>query len=150
MINHWSLIINDLKLKVKKEYYIYPLLSLVSDFGEWCECDVWGDNATGSETFLPGGSLGLFIGFSFFALWDIFKDCATVGILSAKWYLLWLKWDILDNVGYIQENQKKINCQSYAQYILSESKFVKDPSWCVSITLNQTLPVNGTLIEGHQ
>ena len=36
------------------------------------------------DGFMKGGSLGLFIGFSFFALWDIFVDFATVGILSPK------------------------------------------------------------------
>ena len=39
---------------VLKEFFVYTFFSLVSDFG---------------------GSLGLFIGFSFFALWDIVKDC---------------------------------------------------------------------------
>ena len=38
---------------VRKEYYIYPLLSFISDIG---------------------GSLGLFVGFSFFMVWDIMKD----------------------------------------------------------------------------
>ena len=43
------------------------------------------DHAVSETIYLiSGGSLGLFIGFSFFALWDIIKDCATVGILSAK------------------------------------------------------------------
>jgi len=40
---------------VKKEVYNYDFVSMVSDFG---------------------GSLGLFVGFSFFALWDYIKDCA--------------------------------------------------------------------------
>ena len=43
---------------VLKEFFVYTFFSLVSDFG---------------------GSLGLFIGFSFFALWDIMKDCLLFG-----------------------------------------------------------------------
>ena len=43
---------------VLKEFFVYTFFSLVSDFG---------------------GSLGLFIGFSFFALWDIVKDCLVFG-----------------------------------------------------------------------
>ena len=39
--------------RVRREVYVYSILDLVSDFG---------------------GSLGLFIGFSFFSLWDTAKD----------------------------------------------------------------------------
>ena len=43
----------NLATRVRKEVYVYSFLDLVSDFG---------------------GSLGLFIGFSFFSLWDTAKD----------------------------------------------------------------------------
>ena len=77
---------------MKKEYYIYPLLSLVSDFGELFlhngvgvkDPDVRIKKRNGLLFHLKGGSLGLFVGFSFFALWDIIKDWATLSILSAK------------------------------------------------------------------
>ena len=48
---------------VEKEFYSYQFDSLVSDFG---------------------GSLGLFIGFSFFALWDIIKDLAILAFQAGK------------------------------------------------------------------
>ena len=44
------------------------------------------DNCDG---FIKGGSLGLFIGFSFFALWDIFIDNAIIRIITPKWLLSW-------------------------------------------------------------
>ena len=79
-------------IKVKKEYYIYPLLSLVSDFGELYlhngvdekDPDVRIKKRNGLLFHFKGGSLGLFVGFSFFALWDIIKDWAAVGIVSLK------------------------------------------------------------------
>ena len=48
---------------VEKEFYSYQFDSLVSDFG---------------------GSLGLFIGFSFFTLWDIIKDLAILKFQAGK------------------------------------------------------------------
>lgn len=48
---------------VEREYYSYQFDSLVSDYG---------------------GSLGLFIGFSFFALWDIVKDIAILACQAGK------------------------------------------------------------------
>ena len=42
---------------VRKEYYIYPTLSFISDIG---------------------GSLGLFVGFSFFMVWDVLRDAAIL------------------------------------------------------------------------
>ena len=47
----------------EREYYSYQFDSLVSDYG---------------------GSLGLFIGFSFFALWDIIKDIAILMFEAGK------------------------------------------------------------------
>ena len=48
---------------LEKEFYSYQFDSLVSDFG---------------------GSLGLFIGFSFFTLWDIIKDLAILKFQAGK------------------------------------------------------------------
>lgn len=48
---------------VEKEFYSYQFDSLVSDYG---------------------GSLGLFIGFSFFALWDIVKDLVILAFQAGK------------------------------------------------------------------
>ena len=57
----------------------------------WFEWE-WSENENEAEKlilfFMKGGSLGLFVGFSFFALWDIIKDWATISILSAKWCIL--------------------------------------------------------------
>ena len=44
------LVFGSLRTTVLREYYIYPIECLVSDFG---------------------GSLGLFVGFSFVMLWDV-------------------------------------------------------------------------------
>ena len=43
----------NLATTVRREVYVYSILDLVSDFG---------------------GSLGLFVGFSFYSLWDAAKD----------------------------------------------------------------------------
>ena len=48
-----SMMFGSLTTTVHREYYIYPILSFISDIG---------------------GSLGLFIGFSFFMMWDILKE----------------------------------------------------------------------------
>lgn len=53
----------DLATTVRKEVYVYPLLSLVSDFG---------------------GSLGLFVGFSFFSLWDQIRAIFILGGSTLK------------------------------------------------------------------
>jgi hypothetical protein len=45
-------------ITVRKEFYVYPVISLVGDIG---------------------GSLGLFVGFSFFMVWDLLKDFITFG-----------------------------------------------------------------------
>ena len=44
-------------MKIQKQVITYDFVSLVSDIG---------------------GTFGLFVGFSFFALWDILKDFAVV------------------------------------------------------------------------
>ena len=49
--------------QVRKEFYLYPFISLVSDFG---------------------GSLGLFVGFSFYALWDLIPPLLHLGSSSSK------------------------------------------------------------------
>ena len=49
--------------QVRKEFYLYPFISLVSDFG---------------------GSLGLFIGFSFYALWDLIPSLLQLRNFSSK------------------------------------------------------------------
>ena len=49
--------------QVRKEFYLYPFISLVSDFGD---------------------SLGLFVGFSFFGLWDLIQPLLHLGNLSTK------------------------------------------------------------------
>ena len=56
----WGLFISfgNLVTRVRKEVYVYPILDLVSNFG---------------------GSLGLFVGFSFFSLWDVLKDVFILG-----------------------------------------------------------------------
>ena len=46
--------LGSVEVTVMKEFFVYTFFSLVSDFG---------------------GSLGLFVGFSFFSLWDLVKDC---------------------------------------------------------------------------
>ena len=46
------------KTTVLRQFYIYDLQTLVSDFG---------------------GSLGLFVGFSFFMVWDLVKDAIILG-----------------------------------------------------------------------
>ena len=46
--------LGSVEVTVMKEFFTYTFFSLVSDFG---------------------GSLGLFVGFSFFSLWDLVKDC---------------------------------------------------------------------------
>jgi hypothetical protein len=48
-----SVLMGSLTTTVHREYYIYPILSFISDLG---------------------GSLGLFVGFSFFMMWDIFTN----------------------------------------------------------------------------
>ena len=50
-------IFGDTSTTIRKEYYIYPLISFISDLG---------------------GSLGLFVGFSFFMLWDILIELVLV------------------------------------------------------------------------
>ena len=47
----------SLATTVRREVYIYSFVSFVSEFG---------------------GSLGLFVGFSFFVFWDIAKDCLVI------------------------------------------------------------------------
>ena len=47
----------SLAITVRREVYIYSFVSLISDFG---------------------GSLSLFVGFSFFLVWDIAKDCLVI------------------------------------------------------------------------
>ena len=49
--------LGSLTTTVRREYYIYPALSFISDIG---------------------GTLGLFVGFSFFMLWDKIKDLVIV------------------------------------------------------------------------
>ena len=58
-----SLSFGSVVTTVRREYLIYPLLSFVSDLG---------------------GSLGLFIGFSFFAMWDILTDVHLIGRHAVK------------------------------------------------------------------
>ena len=48
---------NEVQHQMNYQVIDYGFVSLVSDFG---------------------GTLGLFVGFSFFALWDLFKDFAIV------------------------------------------------------------------------
>ena len=48
---------------VRKEVYVYPFINLVADLG---------------------GTLGLFLGFSFFAVIDIFRDIILVGGAAIK------------------------------------------------------------------
>ena len=59
-LGHFGLTVmfGSLTTTVRKEYYIYPVLSFISDIG---------------------GSLGLFVGFSFFMVWDIMKDVTIIG-----------------------------------------------------------------------
>ena len=52
------LVYGSLRTTVLREYYVYPIESLVSDFG---------------------GSLGLFVGFSFVMLWDVVESLIILG-----------------------------------------------------------------------
>ena len=59
----FSLSFGSVVTTVRREYLIYPILSLVSDMG---------------------GSLGLFLGFCFFAMFDILKDAVLLVRYSGK------------------------------------------------------------------
>jgi len=56
-------VFGSLVTTVKEEFYLYPFISLVSDFG---------------------GSLGLFVGFSFYGLWDILPTILHLKNLGQK------------------------------------------------------------------
>ena len=53
----------SLATTVRREYYTYSFISFVSDVG---------------------GSLGLFVGFSFFAVWDLLIDLIMLGANKFK------------------------------------------------------------------
>ena len=55
----------SLTTTVLREYLIYPFDSLVSDFG---------------------GTLGLFVGFSFVMLWDVVQFFITLGCQKMNWH----------------------------------------------------------------
>ena len=59
------LVYGTLSTTVLREYFIYPFESLVSDFG---------------------GSLGLFVGFSFVLLWDVVAFFIDLGCRKLNWY----------------------------------------------------------------
>ena len=53
----------SLTTTVRREFYTYSFISFVSDVG---------------------GSLGLFVGFSFFAVWDLLMDLIMLGAEKLK------------------------------------------------------------------
>ena len=59
------LVYGSLSTTVLREYLLYPFESLVADFG---------------------GTLGLFVGFSFVMLWDIVEFFLTLGCQKINWH----------------------------------------------------------------